>query len=65
VTAPVLQTLTAIISTEFPDWQVTPLVTMGRWEAFWRSGDGRHRHIIIASTAAELLGLLREIRGEA
>jgi hypothetical protein len=50
---------------EFPGWKVTTLSTLGRWEAFWRSGDGKHRHIIIASTAAELLGLLREIRGEA
>lgn len=63
MTAPPLRVLADMIVAEFPDWQITPLAAVGRWEAFWRSGDGSGRHIIIASTAAELLGLLREIGG--
>jgi hypothetical protein len=50
------------LAREFPGWQISvnPGGT-GIATAFWRSEDGRSRRYLVATSAAGLLRMLREI----
>lgn len=51
----------ACLIREFPGWQISIRPAgLSVAAAYWESDDGRHRRYIVAKTAAELLGLLRE-----
>lgn len=52
----------AAIEREFPAWEVTDRPGgLDAVVAYWRSPDGRHRHVIAAPDAAGLLAKLRRL----
>jgi len=48
-----------LITADFPEWQVSS--SLGMWEAFWQTPDGRHRHVITEHSAGALLRRLRTL----
>jgi hypothetical protein len=53
----------ALLAREFPEWEITIRPAgLNMATAYWRSGDGRHRRLIVARSAA---GLLAELRAKA
>jgi hypothetical protein len=48
------------LAREFPGWQIE--AGPYAWSAFWRSEDGRSRRLLVASSPAALLRMLRDIR---
>jgi hypothetical protein len=47
------------LAVEFAEWEVAVVPAGSMWGAFWQSGDGRHRHYIVAPSALQLLAALR------
>jgi hypothetical protein len=43
----------------FPAWEIEPVHGGEMWGALWKSGDGRHRRYVVASSAPQLLEALR------
>jgi hypothetical protein len=51
-----------VLAAEFPGWQIGVIPgALGMWAAYWQSGDGRHRRLIVAQSGLELLAKLRAI----
>jgi hypothetical protein len=48
------------LAAEFPAWQSGPVADGVMWGAYWQTPDGRHRRYIVAPSAVQLLGALRE-----
>jgi hypothetical protein len=50
------------LAAEFPGWQIGVIPgALGMWAAYWQSGDGRHRRLIVAQSGPELLAKLRTV----
>jgi hypothetical protein len=50
----------AALAAQFSQWEITGRPS-GIWVAYWSSPDGRHRRVIAAGSAPELLTRLRAI----
>jgi hypothetical protein len=56
----------AAIAAEFGEWAVSLSADgLGIWSAYWQSADGRHRRYIVAPSAPQLLGALRNRAADA
>jgi len=48
------------LAAEFPQWEIAVVPAGPMWSAYWQSPDGRRRRYIVAPSAEQLLGTLRD-----